>query len=261
MTTIKNYIPSSYILSESFPNENGIREYFNTVDKKSFYTSLEEKSSKEKTSALEKSVEIIGNALEVLDSSSIRNNKDYLVQLKALEKEFILNHSTSTVMFSDVSNDFTNILQSFQLHYRIDRSEFKNELKFWLTPEYSSKKELALAFADMLARFAKFKDNIMEKFGMSSSNEIKRFMPSSYGINAVVTAGMKNWKDILLRGTGFDCDNEVRFVLINLSKTFKARHSNLFMNMMLEDKEGKKFGFDTLKSSEDAWTKYRIVFA
>lgn len=258
MTTVKNFVPQSFILSESFPNEEGIRAYFSQNNDNSFYTSLEEKN-KEKTSTLEKSVETTGNSLPVLNSSLIKNNKEYILQLRKEQLDDVLDHSTSTIVFTNVSNELVNRIQSYELHYQITRKEFNNELRFWLSPTYVPK-ELSLYYLDLYTKFANLKDTLQQKYKVTDLKEIKRLMPSSYGINAVITTGIKKWQEIITKGTRFSEESELRYVLINLSKNFRHKHATIFSNMSLEDKTGKRFGFDSLKSSDDAWLNYRIIF-
>lgn len=259
--TPKNVIPQSFILSESFPNEEGIRSYFTQINQNSFFTSLEEKNSgKEKVSQLEKTMEVTGNTLNVLSSQNIKNNKEYLIQIKKLQED-ILDHSTSTVLFAGVSNDFVNRLQSYQLCYQITRKDFDNELQFWLTPEYLSSKEAALFYLELYTKFSNLKDTLRDKFDIKDPRDVKRVMPCGYGTNCVVTTGAKKWQELITKGTVFKEDPEMRFVLTALAKNFRNKHPTLFSTMVLENKEGKRFGMDTLKSSEDAWVNYRIVFS
>jgi hypothetical protein len=258
-TTIKNSIPQSFVLSESFPNEEGIRGFFTHENNNSFFTSLEEKN-KDKVSGLEKTTEVNGNALNVLKSVNTKNNKDYLIELRKLQEESILDHSTSTIVFLNVSNEFVNKLQSYQLHYNITRKDYDSELHFWLTPEYLGSKDASIFYLDLFNRFAKLKDTLKEKYNISDPREVKRLMPTSYGTNAIVTTGIKKWQEIITKATSFKEDTEMRFVFTNLAKNLKNRHQSLFMNIFIEDKQGKRFGFDTLKSSENAWVNYRVIF-
>lgn len=259
MTIPKNVIPQSFVLSESFPNEEGIRSYFSQIEQSGFFTSLEEKK-KEKVSQSEKTIEVVGNALNILNSKTVNTNKEYITQLKKLEQDTIMDHSTSTVLFVGVSNDFVNKLQSYQLCYKITRKDFDNELQFWLTPEYLQSKEAATFYYELYSQFANLKDKLQSHFKITDPRDVKRVMPSGYGTNIIVTAGLGKWQEIIAKGTSFQEDHETRFVLTNLSKNFKYRHNSLFSNMLLEDESGKKFGVDTLKSSDDAWTKFRITF-
>ncbi len=257
----KNVIPQSFILSESFPNEEGIRSYFTQINQNSFFTSLEEKNvGKEKVSPLEKTVEVAGNALNLLNSQNTKNNKEYLTKVKGIQDD-ILDHSVSTVLFAGVSNDFVNRLQSYQLCYQITRKDFDNELQFWLTPEYLNSKEAAMFYLELYTKFSNLKGTLKDKFGITDPREVKRVMPCGYGTNCIVTTGGKKWQEIITKGTIFKEDPEMRFVLTALAKNFRNRHQTLFSSMVLENKEGKRFGMDTLKSAEDAWVNHRIVFS
>lgn len=262
MTTPRNVIPQAFILSESFPNEEGIRSYFSQIGQTNFFTSLEEKNSgKDKVTPLEKTVEVTGNALNTLNSQQFKNNKEYLAQIKKIEEDTILDHSTITILFSGVSNDFVNRLQSYQLCYNITRKDFDGELLFWAPPDYLHDKETALMYLELHTKFANLKDTLKSKHNIQDPRDIKRVMPAGYGTNAVVTTGVRKWQEILLKGTSFKEDHELRFVLINLAKTLRSRNHNLFVNMYLESRDGKRFGVDTLKSSDDAWNNYRIIFS
>lgn len=260
MITPKNVIPQSFILSESFPNEEGVRSFFNQLNQSGFFTSLEEKKNV-KVSSVEKTVEVVGNALNIFSSQSSNSNKEYISNLRRLEQDSILDHSTSTVLFSGVSNDFVNKMQSYQLCYQITRKDFDSELQFWLTPEYLQTKESATFYCELYAQFANLKDKLQEHFRITDPRDVKRVMPSGYGTNAVVTTGLRKWQEIISKGTSFKEDHETRFVLTNLAKNLRHRHNSLFSGMMLEDTIGKKYGIDTLKSSDDAWTKFRIIFS
>jgi len=258
-TTIKNVIPQSFIISESFPNEEGIRSYFSQNKDNTFFTQLEEKN-KTKVSSLEKTIEISGNVIEVLLSSDTKNNKEYLAQLKKVTNDSILDHAISTVAFLNVSNEVANKIISYGLHYQVSIKEFDNELRFWLTPQYMGNETTAKFYLDLFNGFAKLQDNLREKHNITDAREIKRLMPASYGVNALVTSGINKWKEIITKGTLLTEDQEVRYVLINLAKNFKNRHQSIFMNMMLEDSKGQKFGLDTLKSSDNAWLHYKVIF-
>ncbi len=164
------------------------------------------------------------------------------------------------MLFAGVSNDFVNKLQSYQLCYQITRKDFDNELQFWLTPEYLQSKEAATFYAELYAQFANLKDKLQTHFKITDPRDVKRVMPSGYGTNAVVTTGLNKWQELIIKGTSFKEDHETRFILTNLAKNFRHRHNSLFSTMLLENVEGKKFGFDTLKSSDDAWSKFKIIF-
>jgi hypothetical protein len=264
MQHIKNVLPTFYIIAETKINEDGVRGFFNK-EKPSFFTSLEEKN-KIKISDSEKVVETIGNICRIIPSEHMKNNKEYVL---VVNDNFpsLLNHTHVTVAFNNVSQTFIDKLHRMHAKIEIHQRELeKEELKFWLLPTYEDNEKLAFRFAELFESYGTLKAKLEEELKNNSSrniekdlDSIKRLLPNTYALDAVVTANLSTWKEIIIKYTDFIYDDEIRYVLLFLAKAFKQKYANLMQKVVLIEKSGNNIGLDSLKIDGKIWRTSKIV--
>lgn len=263
MEHIKNVIPSFQIIAETKINEDGVRAFFGKSNPK-FFTELDEKN-KVKISDAEKVVETVGTICKLLPSNA-KNNKEYLYGVNVLAPD-ILSHTFITVAFNNVSQTFIDKLHRMHVKVEVHQRELENEtLKFWLLPTYEDDKELAIRFAELFESYgtlkAKLEEELMKKDNRNIDKDlesIKRLLPNTYAIDAVVSTNLLVWRDIIVKYTDYVYDDEIRFILLFLAKTLKQKYANVFQNVVLVEKSGNIIGLDSLKVDGKIWRSSRIT--
>ena len=263
MLHIKNVLPTFFIIAETKIVEDGIRGFFNKTNPK-FFTNLDEKN-KVKISDNEKLVETIGNICNFLPSESTNNNKDYFVHTRN-NFQNILKHTQVTVAFNNVSQCFIDKLHRMHAKIEIHQRELENEeLKFWLLPTYEDDEELAFRFAELFESFGTLKQKLETDISSKANRNmekdmesIKRLLPNSYALDAVVTTDLLTWREMFLEYTNFKYDDELRYVLLFVAKQFKLRYSNALHDLILVDKSDNILGLDSLKIDGKIWRNARI---
>lgn len=263
MQHIKNIIPTFHIIAETKLNEEGVRSFFNKSDP-SFFTSLDEKN-KNKISDNEKLIEAIGNICDVLPSGRM-NNKEYLDIVSTTSPD-LLNHSFVTVAFNNVSQTFIDKLHRMHTKIEVHQRELTDEeLKFWLLPTYAEHETLAFRFAELFDSYGTLKVKLEEDFAKTPDRNadkdlecIKRLLPNTYALDAVVTANLLTWKEMFIKYTDFICDDEIRYILLFLAKTFKQKYANVFQTMRLVEESGAVLGLDSLKTDGKIWRHTKIT--
>ena len=263
MEHIKNIIPTFQIIAETKINEEGVRAFFEQSNPK-FFTSLEEKN-KIKISDSEKIIETIGTICNSLPAPA-KDNKVYIGLANKMALE-LANHTVVTIAFNNVSQTFIDKLHRMHAKLEIHQRELENEkLKFWLLPTYADDKELALQFADFFESYGtlkvKLEEALMKKEDRNIEKDlesIKRLLPNTYALDAVVTTSLLVWKNIIIKYTDLQYDDEIRYILLFLAKTFKQKYANFFQDLALVEKSGNIIGLDSLKLDGKIWRTSRIT--
>lgn len=264
MQHIKNVLPSFHIIAETKLIEEGVRGFFNTSDQR-FYTSLEEKN-KNKITDVEKMVEVVGNISKKLPSRSVQNNREYINKIKSINEE-ILKHTQISIAFNNVSQTFIDLFYKMRNPIEITQRELeKEELKFWLLPTYEDDEKLAFKFAELFESYGKLKESLEVELAKKSERNaekdfeaIKRLLPNTYALDAVMTSSLYTWREVIFEYTNFSYDDEIRYVLLFLAKTLKNRYQNAFHDLVLVDREGAILGLDSLKVDGKIWRNARVT--
>lgn len=264
MQHIKNVIPTFHIIAESKINEEGIRAFF-SKSKPDFFTNLEEKN-KIKISDGEKLIEAVGNVCDVLHSERTKNNKEYLSYVNSHANE-MLNHTFVTVAFNNVSQTFLDKMHRMHAKIEIHQRELgKEELKFWLLPTYDDDKDLAFRFAELFESYGTLKVKL--ETDLASKKErveekdlecIKRLLPNTYALDAVITTNILVWKELMIKYTDLQYDDEIRYILLFMAKAFKQKYANVFQNIMITDQTGNTLGLDSLKTDGKIWRVSKVI--
>jgi thymidylate synthase ThyX len=263
MEHIKNIIPTFHIISETKLCEDGIRSFFNSIDPR-FFTNLDEKN-KAKVSDSEKLVECVGNICNYLHSGKTNGNKEYIAIVNKYFSELCC-HTSVTIAFNNVSQTFIDKLHRMHAKLEIHQRELgKEQLKFWLLPTYEDDEELAYRFAQLFESYGTLKSTLesdlskKNKTTAKDNESIKRLLPNTYALDAVVTTNLQVWKDIIIKYTNLSYDDEIRYILLFLTKMFKQKYSNLFEDLVLVDKSDNIIGVDSLKVDGKIWRECKIV--
>jgi hypothetical protein len=264
MQHIKNVIPSFNIIAETKLNEEGFRAFF-SKSKPNFFTSFEEKN-KTKISDCEKLIEATGQICDILESDRTPDNRQYIAAMLDNCPD-ILNHAFVTVAFNNVSQTFIDKMHKMHAKIEVSQRELTNEeLKFWLLPTYEDNEELALKFAELFQSYGTLKVTLEEDLKKHKERDIvkdleciKRLLPNTYALDAVITANIMTWKNIALKYTDYMYDDEVRYVLLFLAKALKQRYQNIFYNIGCMEKTGLKLGLDSLKTNGKIWRTVKLI--
>lgn len=263
MQHIKNVIPTFNIIAETKLNEEGFRAFFSNI-KPNLFTSFEEKN-RTKVSDIEKLVESIGHTCEILNSDATNNNKEYINYILKTEPD-ILNHCVVTIAFNNVSQTFIDKLHRFHTKMEIHQRELSNEeLKFWLLPTYEDNEELALKFAELFQSYGTLKntlENDLKKNASRNVNKdlecIKRLLPNTYALDAIVSSNIITWRNMCIKYTDFQYDDEIRYIFLFLAKTFKQKYQNVFNNVICIEQNGTLLGLDSLKTNGKIWRTVKL---
>ena len=264
MHYIKNVVPTFHIIAETKLNEEGVRAFFSRINPK-FYTNLEEKNKVE-ISDSEKLIETVGNICHIIPSDRTQSNKDYLTGIDKSIPD-LLKHTSVTIAFNNVSQTFIDKMHRMHANIEVHQRELEvEELKFWLLPTYADDKELAIKFAELFESYgtlkAKLESELAKKGSRNISKDlesIKRLLPNTYAIDAVITTNLFVWRDIIVKYTNFEYDDEIRYILLFLAKVFKQKYANVFQNLTLIEESGNIIGLDSLKQDGKIWRTSRII--
>ena len=264
MQHIKNVIPTFNIIAESKINEEGIRAFF-SKSKPNFFTNLEEKN-KIKISDGEKLVETVGNVCDVLHSERTKTNKEYVSYINSNAPE-MLSHTFVTIAFNNVSQIFLDKLHRMHAKIEIHQRELgKEELKFWLLPTYDDDKDLAYRFAELFESYGNIKEKLETELASKKDRIeekdlecIKRLIPNTYALDAVVTTNLLVWKELMIKYTDLQYDDEIRYILLFMAKSFKQKYANVFQNIMITDQSGNTLGLDSLKTDGKIWRVSKVI--
>lgn len=262
MQHIKNVLPTFYIIAETKINEDGIRAFFK--DDPKFFTNLEEKNRAKITDS-EKLIEVVGNIVRKLPSNSTANNKDYIFKLKQIQSS-ILRHTHITVAFNNVSQTFIDKFYRMRVNMEIHQRELEDEkLKFWLLPTFEDNEKLAFKFAEIFDSYGALKQNLINELSKQKDRNVdkdiecvRRLIPNTYALDAVVTTDLLTWTEIILEYTDYQYDDEIRYVLLFLAKALKQRYSNALYDLILVEKGNSALGLDSLKIDGKIWRNAKI---
>jgi hypothetical protein len=263
MEHIKNIIPTFHIIAETKLCEEGVRAFFN-LSKPRFFTNLDEKN-KVKVSDSEKTIEVVGNICNILQSERTGNNKEYV---ELINKHFpeLGSHTFVTIAFNNVSQTFIDKIHRMHAKVEIHQRELGNEqLKFWLLPTYEDDKDLAYRFAELFESYGTLKTKLESDLANKNRNtskdleSIKRLLPNTYALDCVVTTNLHVWKDIIVKYTDLNYDDEIRYILLFLTKVFKTKYQNVFEDLVLVEKSGNIIGIDSLKVDGKIWRDSKII--
>ena len=263
MHHIKNVLPTFHIIAETKINEDGIRAFFK--DDPKFFTNLEEKNRNKVTDA-EKLIEVIGNVVRKLSSNSTSNNKEYISRLKHIQLN-ILRHIHITVAFNNVSQIFIDKLYRMRVNMEINQRELEDEkLKFWLLPTFEDNEKLAFKFAEIFDSYGALKHNLEDELSKLKDRNVekdidcvKRLIPNTYALDAVVTTNLLTWIELILEYTDYHYDDEIRYVLLFLAKSLKQRYTNALSDLILVEKSNSTLGLDSLKIDGKIWRNAKIA--
>lgn len=269
-----NYVPACYIISETKLNEDVLRRFLKDKEDKEWEKKWFLKNKDKPISDAEKLCEVMADFTEM--NSSELSNEEFIrgaVEYHRQTNNTFFNHVSVSVLFQDVSLLFLNtfLKEKFQTTVHSQPFNVERELSFWLPPHFQTTDNAALAYGEMVDGYdtirQKLLEEVVESFGSKNPIErkrdiesVSRLFPMTSQINCGITAGLGEWMDIILNLGSFYKEDETRYIATLLLQSFKEKYSLIFQEFKLQDKEGNLFGIDSLKSSQDAWQNFQIVF-
>ena len=271
---VTNNIPEMYIVGETKINPQTLERFFKETRTFSVIEKWNNINGGENISALEQHIELMARGFQI-DPTSDQTNKEYLNDIiKSPGADSVFDHGNVTVIIRNASLNFLILL----LRLRLDNVNIINskmsleEIGFWLPPllDNPDSKEYALKFANGYSDLSKAIDTLLTSFNYETlveENEehanlirqvIVRLLPISTQMNIGLTCSVKTWRNMMLMGSRFGSDDELRYAFMHLAKDMKKRYFNLFQDFKLQNQEGKTLGLDSLRT-DGAWYNYQLV--
>ena len=178
----------------------------------------------------------------------------------------LFRHSSISVVFTHVSKEFVCDLISFKLDTQINVSKMStDEIGFWVNPSVLDDDIAAVTFGkhihDTGQKIKELKEYLPEKsegYPHEIEAALMRLVPMATQTHAIASTTVSDWREIIYRGTQIGRRDEMRYVLLDLSRRMNMKYPTFFQDMKLIDKDGNTFGFDTLGASDTAWRDYAI---
>lgn len=264
---VKNVIPKTYIIAETKIDEAAIRSFLEEVEEPAW----QKRWLNNELSDGEKVVDLSCSYCENINPSVEINSEQILIDLgKKNTLNSFLNHAKVTVLFHKVSFIFCKKILESKVDMDVNFQDINfGDMGFWYPPSFGILPELAIGFGETVKQYDDLKQYLSTKIEQLESNDrkeknkaimdIARLFPTTTQINGVITTGLGNWFKCFETFCQFDSDHELRMVFLNLASKFKKRYPSIFKNMVMENKNGNQFGFDSLKESHNAWQNYQIV--
>jgi hypothetical protein len=272
---VENNIPKFYIVGDTKINPQTLEKYLSENGKDSILKEwVENNPDSQKISSLEKFLEITGRTFGVYRDFK-GTNAAYLKEIiKNPYSQFLFQQTNINIFFENVSINFLFLIMRLQIEnlQLINEKITLDKLGFWLPPimDQASQKEAGLKFgigcSDLAQKVEElmtfYHYHILEKDNPQLAEKIRsnimRLMPLSTQFNLGINTTISSWRQLLIRGTDFLSEDELRFIFLHLAREFKTRYYGAFQDFVLEDNTGKQFGLDTLRTEEKAWYKYKL---
>lgn len=264
---VNNSIPKTFIIADTKVDEAAIRNFLEEVEEPAW----QKRWVNTEMSAGEKVVDISCSFCENVNPSVEIDSENIIIDLGQKNSlNSFLNHAKSTVLFHKVSFMFCKKILESGIDMDINFQDINfGDMGFWYPPSFGILQELSIGFGKTVQQYDDLKQYLSTKLEQltSADREEKnraimdaaRLFPTTTQINGVITAGLGNWFRCFETFCQFESDHELRMVFLHLAAKFKKRYPLVFKPMVMENKHGNQFGFDSLKESADAWKNYTIV--
>lgn len=267
-----NGVPSSHIIAESKTVVDGLKTFLHEINETDFETEWKKRNQGSVNTAeavAEFASRFTDNEEWIEDK---QNNNDYIkMLLKKNELNSPLDHSTVTVLFNNVSMLFVKHLVECRLNNSVINSKESPVLKmgFWIPPTVEDNIQLQHAYAQVFANLNDIKTQWLKYFDLKNKSpeeinsivhDVSRIFPWGTQVISCMTCGLHSWRQLFSLCSDFNVDSEIRFVLIHLAYKFKKRYPSCFQDMRVLDKDGNKYGIDSIVSSTDIWKGLKIDF-
>ena len=258
---IKKENPSWTIICDSKINSRSFQRYTTTVSNDFEIGWIKANGKAPNTSNAEKILELLAiDFLGLKNDKNLPNDKFLEQHFKALEPFF--DHFSATVVFNNVSQVFIqNVLLEKLCSYNINQKKL-TDLSLFLPPSIEDT-EIQNVYGQLVGNIFESVQNFIEEAkrnGVSeqeATNTALTMMPIAQQSKAIMTASMGSWRKLLISLSEFGKDEETRYVIMHLLRDLKARYIGFFSDMVLENKDRKQFGVDSL-SNEGFWQTVKV---
>ena len=164
-----------------------------------------------------------------------------------------------------ISKDF--IFEINQLsNFKITTSDINHDdLCFWVNPCIMDDDKAAIYYGTVIAEASKRVSELGEYIktneqatDIEKKKAIDRLMPMATQIDCIISGSLYDFQKAIYEGTDYNKLDEMRFVLIELTRKLKLKYNSLFYNFVLVDAEDNEFGLDTINSESNGWRNYKI---
>lgn len=258
---IKKQNPSWFIIGDNKINVQTFQRYTDSYIGSDFEANWIKSNGKStQVSQSEKLLEALGSDfLGLKNTSNLPVNEFISKNFKKFENLF--NHFTITIVFDEVSHLFVQCLLMAQESLKINQKRLL-DLSLWLPPIFENN-ALQNVYGELVGGTFTSIEQFIEaakKNGVTEADALKTaftMQPLAQHSRIVVTANISTWRDILIKLSSFDTDDETRFIILHLCRDLKTRYLSFFSDMVFESKEGKIFGVDSI-SNEGFWKNIKV---
>jgi len=265
---IENRIPKFYVISETKINEQNLSSALMDFGFTTFDKNWKEKNKGVRVSDVEKLPECLVKFIVKTDHGL--NNQDVNLGLSNNESVF-LQHSFISVLFKDISYEFTTVISSDNIkNYKILKSSVNvDKISFWVPAEIEVSKAAMIDFGLTFDDIKKRIEIIISEFAKLGKTEEELSMlkeklgilfPKAVQLDAVISNSVYEWREMILRFTQPNRSDEERFLFLSILRDFKRRYPSSFQDLTLQNiRTGEFFGVDSLDSGDKAWNNFRAV--
>lgn len=254
---VNNKLPKVKILSETKINPQSLDEFMEEANITSEWSDKQtSRNLNEKLSDLEKFPEVIHCLRNEIPTSTFEFNKT--INRSLLKNIFV------SIGLLNVSQDLVfEISQTTTL--QIQTKHLDSEISFWVNPCLMDNDKAAIFYgmaisetSDKVDELRRFIENVSEGTKEEKDRAVKKLYPMSSQIHCIISGSLYDWQKLIYEGTDFNKLDELRFVLIELTKKLKLKFKSLFYNFILVNEKGEEFGLDTVNSEDNAWRRYKV---
>lgn len=270
---VTNNLPEFFIVSDTKLNPQTIERFLKETGRTELLHHWNEKNKNDNVSSIEQHFELLARIYGLVQGE--KTNEESLKEIVSNPAlQYIFDHGQITVLFKNVSLNFMMLLLRLKIESlnMINEKLSLEEMGFWLPPilDQPENKEVALNFAATYSITSQKINELLDKIGYvqiikehpEAAEPIRqlftRLMPISSQVNLGLSCTVRGWRQLILMGSNFASDDELRYVFMHLAKDFKKRYYGLFQDFSLENASGNKFGLDSLRD-EKAWHNYQVV--
>jgi hypothetical protein len=237
---VNNKLPSVKILTETKINPQSLNDFMNEAGvSEDWEDSQLRRNLNVKLSDTEKFPEVVwalNNELKV--STSEFNNEINRSLLKSIHISVGINNVSNDCVFEISQNS------SLSVH----STPLKDEISFWVNPCLIEDDKASMFYGMAISEASKKVEELrkyIEKATTGTPQEkdraVSKLFPLASQINCIAFGSLYDWQRLIYEGTDFNKLDELRFILIELTRKLKLKYPSLFNNFILVNSIKTKF--------------------
>lgn len=254
-------VPTWSIIADTKINNQSFTTYHTSVSNSFEIDWLKANGKALQTSNAEKILEVMAyDLLGLKNDKNLPNDKFLELHAKALEP--LYDHFSVTIVFNNVSHIFLqNIILEKLGNYHISQKRL-TDLSLWCPPVFESS-AVQNIYGGLVGNIFNSIEEFVSKAKLNGVSEQQALdtslsmMPRCQQSRVIFTSSFSSLRTMLLRLSDFERDEETRFIMLHLLRDLKARYLSFFSDLVLEKKDKKQFGSDSL-NNEGFWKLVKV---